>query len=157
MIVSKENYTTVRIIAERPVRFEFEISYAPWTAGGKTVAETKRISLDAGSHLNKIVSTFTFAGDQPLDLAAAIAIHEGATATFPGASIASVWDTPQDPSAGRIATALVAPSSENAKTLTAANHALLIFERRSGEPFTYYAGSGWFKADMLNEEHGILI
>lgn len=151
LIVSK-NYTAVRIVAEGPVRFEFEISYAPWAVGGKTVTETKRISLDAGSHLNKIVSTFTFAGDQPLNLAAAIAVHEGAAATFPGgASIASVWDTPQIPSAGRIATALIAPSSENAKTLTAANHALLIFERRSGEPFTYYAGSGWSKADMPTE------
>jgi hypothetical protein len=24
----------------------------------------------------------------------------------------------------------------------------MIFKRRSGEPFTYYAGSGWSKADM---------
>lgn len=155
LIVSK-NYTAVRIVAAGPVRFEFEISYAPWTAGGRTVTETKRISLDAGSHLNKIVSTYTFAGDQPLALAAGIAIHEGAAATLPaGTRIASVWDTPQIPSAGRIATALVSPSSEKAKTLTAANHALMIFERRSGEPFTYFAGSGWSKADMPAETEWI--
>ncbi len=24
----------------------------------------------------------------------------------------------------------------------------MLFERRSGEPFTYYAGAGWSKADM---------
>jgi hypothetical protein len=151
LIVSK-NYTSVRVIATGPVRFEFEISYAPWAAGGKTVTETKRISLDAGSHLNKIVSTFTFDGEQPLALAAGIAIHEGATATFPGdTSIASVWDTPQIPSAGRIATALVSLPGEKAKTLTVVNHALMIFERRSGEPFTYFAGSGWSKADMPTE------
>lgn len=151
LIVSK-NYTAVKILAAGPVRFEFEITYAPWTAAGTSVTETKRISLDAGSHLNKIVSTFTFATDQPLALAAGIAIHEGAVATLPkGASAVSVWDTPQNPSAGRIATGLWAPSGEHAQTLTADNHALLIFARHSGEPFTYFAGSGWSKADMPTE------
>jgi hypothetical protein len=155
LVVSK-NYTAVRIIAAGPVRFEFEITYAPWAAGGQTVTETKRISLDAGSHLNKIISTFTFAGERPLNFAAGIEIHEGAVATLPaGTSIASVWDTPQDPSAGRIATALVSLSSENGKTLTTTNHALMIFERHSGEPFTYYVGSGWSKADMPTETEWI--
>ena len=146
--VSK-NYTVARILATGPIRFEFEISYAPWQAGGKMVSETKRITLDAGSHLNKIVSTFSFDGDSRLELAAAIAIHEGGEVTLPvGKSIASVWDTPQKPSAGRIATGLVSSPAEHATTMTAANHALMIFERYSGESFTYFAGSGWSKADM---------
>ena len=148
LIVSK-NYTTTRIIATGPVRFEFEIAYAPWTADGKVVTETKRISLDASSHLNKIVSTYTFDGDTPLDLAAALAIHQGADVTLPPSrSIAAVWDTPQDPSAGRIATGMLSLPDEHAKTMTAEGHVLMIFKRRSGEPFTYYAGSGWSKADM---------
>lgn len=113
------------------------------------VSETKRISLDAGSHLNKIVATYTFDGPSPIDLAAGIAIHQGAAARLPvGKSIASVWDTPQNPSAGRIATGLVALPGEHARTMAAANHALMIFERHSGESFTYFAGSGWSKADM---------
>ena len=146
--VSK-NYTAVRIVATGPIRFEFEVSYAPWQAGGRVVSETKRITLDAGSHLNKIVSTYTFDGNLPIDLVAGIAIHEGAAATLPtGRSIASVWDTPQDPSAGRIATGLVSLPAEHAKTMTAANHALMLFERHSVEPFTYFVGSGWSKADM---------
>jgi hypothetical protein len=146
--VSK-NYTAVRIMATGPIRFEFEVSYAPWQAGGKLVTETKRITLDAGSHLNKIRSTYTFDGNLPIDLVAGIAIHEGAAATLPtGRSIASVWDTPQETSAGRIATGLVSLPAERAKTMTAANHALMLFERRSGEPFTYFVGAGWSKADM---------
>jgi hypothetical protein len=146
--VSK-NYTTAKIIATGPIRFEFEVSYAPWLAGETMVAETKRITLDAGSHMNKIVSTFTFDGSASLELAAAIGIHEGADTTLLAAkSIASVWDTPQDPSAGRIATGLVTLPGEHAKIITAANNALMLFERRSSEPFTYFAGSGWSKADM---------
>lgn len=146
--VSK-NYTVANVLATGPVRFEFEVSYAPWLAGGKMVSETKRITLDAGSHLNKIVSTFTFDGDSRLDLAAGIAIHEGGEVTLAvGKSIASVWDRPQNPAAGRIATGLVSLPAEHARTMTAAKHALMIFERRSGESFMYFAGSGWSKADM---------
>jgi hypothetical protein len=152
MNVSK-NYTVARILANGPIRFEFEVSYAPWQAGGRTVAESKRITLDAGSHMNKIVSTYSFNGDSPVDLAAGIAIHEGGNVTLPtGKSIAGVWDTPQSPSAGRIATGIVALPAEHATVMTAANHALLIFKRHSVESFTYFAGSGWSKADMPAQE-----
>ena len=148
LFVSK-NYTKLRTLENGPIRFSFEVSYAPWDANGISVFETKRITLDAGTHLNKIESVYRFEGAQTLDLAGAIAVHEGASAEFPvDGSVASVWDTPQDPSAGRIATGLVADPRQHAKTLDAAGHALMIFTRHSGEPFTYLAGSGWSKADM---------
>jgi hypothetical protein len=148
LFVSK-NYTKLRTLENGPIRFSFEVSYAPWDANGISVFETKRITLDAGTHLNKIESIYRFEGAQTLDLAGAIAVHEGASAEFPvDGSVASVWDTPQDPSAGRIATGLVADPGQHAKTLDAAGHALMIFTRHSGEPFTYLAGSGWSKADM---------
>ena len=148
LIVSK-NYTTMRMIGNGPIRFSFEVSYAPWEANGMEVSEIKRITLDAGTHLNRIESTYTFQGGGTLDLAAAIAVHEGARAEFPvEGSIASVWDTPQDPSAGRIATGLVALPGEHARTIEASGHAVLLFTRHSGEPFRYLAGSGWSKADM---------
>jgi len=148
LIVSK-NYTHLHTLADGPIRFSFEVSYAPWDANGVTVSESKRVTLDAGTHMNRIESTYTFQGASTLDLAAGIAVHEGAHAEFPvQPSIAAVWDTPQIPSAGRIATGLVASPEQHARTLAAAGHALLVFTRHSGEPFTYLAGSGWSKADM---------
>lgn len=148
LIVSK-NYTKLHMLGNGPIRFSFEVSYAPWDANGVIVTESKRVTLDAGTHMNKIESTYTFQGAATLELAAGIAVHDGASAEFPAdGSIASVWDTPQIPTAGRIATGLVALPQEHARTLDAAGHALLIFTRRSGEPFTYLAGSGWSQADM---------
>jgi len=148
LIVSK-NYTKLHMLADGPIRFSFEVTYAPWNANGVMVTETKRITLDAGTHMNRIESRYTFDGASTLDLGAAIAVHQGASAEFPvEGSIASVWDTPQTPSAGRISTGLVADPQQHAKTIDAAGHALLIFTRHSGEPFTYLAGSGWSKADM---------
>lgn len=148
LFVSK-NYISMRVLASGPLRFAFEVSYAPWDADGVTVGEMKRVVLDAGSHLNQITSTYTFKGAQKLELAAGIALHDGADVSFPVPDrIAAVWDTPQDPSAGRIATGLIAEPEENARAVKTAGHAILIFERSSGIPFTYYAGAAWSKADI---------
>src|SRR5258708_403108 len=142
LFVSK-NYTNMRILGNGPIRFSFEVSYAPWDANGVSVSETKRITLDAGTHLNRIETTLSFSGTDTLDVAAGIAVHENAGVEFPvNGSIASVWDTPQDPSAGRIATGLFAGPHQHARTLEAAGHALMVFRRHSDESFTYFAGSG---------------
>jgi hypothetical protein len=146
--VSK-NYTHLKQISTGPVRFEFELTYAPWNVGGIEVTETKRITLDAGSHLNKIDSTFTFAGTSTIDAAAGLAIHPGADFTALGdGRILSVWDTPQDPTAGRIATGLLTDSNQKSSVTQIDSQALLVTPIHSGETISYYAGSGWSKADM---------
>lgn len=148
LYVSK-NYTTMHILADGPIRFAFEVSYAPWDANGIMVTERKRITLDAGTHLNRIESTYTFEGAPTLQMVAGLAVHDGAMVEFPVAGgAAAVWDTPQLKTAGRIATGMVADRREHAVTREEDGHALMIFTRRSGEPFVYYAGSGWSKADM---------
>ncbi len=148
-LYTSKNYTVLRKVADGPIRFAFEMSYAPWDAGGTKVTETKRIVLDAGTHMNKVTSTYSFLGPSELDLVAGIAVHAGAKASLPVAGkIALVWDTPQDATAGRIATGLIVAPGQIAETMEAADHALVRFTRRSGEPFVYYAGAGWSKADM---------
>jgi hypothetical protein len=150
--VSK-NYTHLKQISSGPVRFEFELTYAPWNAGGIEVTETKRITLDAGSHLNKIDSTFTFAGTSTIDAAAGLAIHPGADfAPLDNDRILSVWDTPQDPSAGRIATGLLTASTQKSSVAQIESQALLVTPIHSGETISYYAGSGWSKADMPTQQ-----
>ena len=146
--VSK-NYTHLKQISDGPVRFEFELTYAPWNAKGVDVTETKRITLDAGSHLNKIDSTFTFTGASTIDAAAGLAIHPGADfAALADGHILSVWDTPQDPTAGRIATGIIEAPDQQATVRQLDDQGFLVFQVNSGQPFTYYAGSGWSKADM---------
>ena len=52
------NFKNHRIIAQGPIRVVFEVDYEPWGPKGMRVAETKRISLDAGRNLNKSTSVF---------------------------------------------------------------------------------------------------
>ncbi len=148
-LIASKNYTILHVLGNGPIRFSFVVSYALWDAHGVMVSETRRITLDAGTHMNKIRSTYTFHGASTLELAAGIAVHKGAIAEIPAqGTIASVWDVPQLPSAGRIATGLVADPRQHAKTLIADGHDLLVFTRHSGESFTYLAGAGWSQADM---------
>jgi hypothetical protein len=150
--VSK-NYTHLKQISDGPVRFQFDLTYAPWNADGVEVTETKRITLDAGSHLNKIESTFTFTGATTIQAAGGLAIHPGADfAALAGGHILSVWDTPQDPTADRIATGIVEAPNQQANVIQLDHQGLLNFPVHSGQTITYYAGSGWSKADMPTQQ-----
>ena len=150
-----KNYTRLRMLANGPIRFAFEVTYAPWLADGIGVTETKHITLDAGTHMNRIVSTYTsgwWKRTGPCWLP--LPCMRARAAEFPvEGSIASVRDTPQDPLAGRISTGLVAdPRATRSAPLQTAGHALLVFKRHCGETFTYLAGAGWSKADMPTAE-----
>jgi Domain of unknown function (DUF4861) len=150
LYVSK-NYTSLKQLSTGPIRFAFELSYAAWQANGVEVTETKRITLDAGSRLNRIDSTYTFAGGKTIDAAAGLAVHKGADQEqLEDGRVLSVWDTPQDPTAGRIATGMV--SLDDHRSTVEAGHALMIFAVKSGQTFHYAAGSGWSKADMPTQQ-----
>ena len=88
------NFTGSRVLASGPIRLMFELSYAPWeVAPGQRVAETKRITLDAGSQWNHIESTFTPAGPGKLSAGIGIAKHPGhAMALDAASSSLRVWE-----------------------------------------------------------------
>jgi len=66
--VSK-NWRTWKVITTGPIRSEFELTYDAWDAGdGRMVSETKRISIDAGSNLSRMESTFSSDDKSPLEL-----------------------------------------------------------------------------------------
>lgn len=147
------NYTHLKQLANGPVRFQFELTYAPWNANGVEVTETKRITLDAGTHLNRIDSTFTFTGAQTIEAAAGLAIHKGADfAQLAQGHALSVWDTPQDPTADRIATGMIEAPNQTATAMQLGGQAFLDYPVHNGQTFTYYAGSGWSKSDMPTQQ-----
>ena len=48
-----KNFTSWRTITTGPIRTSFYLEYADWEAGGKTVKESRIISLDYGNYLSK--------------------------------------------------------------------------------------------------------
>ncbi|HEX5220945.1 MAG TPA: DUF4861 family protein [Verrucomicrobiae bacterium] len=55
---TSRNFVNSRVLANGPIRVMFELEYAPFDVNGISVSEVKRISLDAGSQLDRFQSTY---------------------------------------------------------------------------------------------------
>ncbi|HTQ51561.1 MAG TPA: glycoside hydrolase family 88 protein [Candidatus Acidoferrales bacterium] len=86
LYVSK-NWRTYKIITTGPIRSEFELTYDAWDAGnGRTVSETKRIRIDAGSNLDRVESTFRSEDKSPLTIGVGLAERPGDNVIVPDGS-----------------------------------------------------------------------
>jgi rhamnogalacturonyl hydrolase YesR len=66
---ASKNWRAWKVITAGPIRSEFELTYDAWDAGkGRMVSETKRISIDAGSNMSRVESTFISDDQSPLEL-----------------------------------------------------------------------------------------
>jgi hypothetical protein len=52
------NFVQSRVLANGPIRVMFELVYEPFNVNGISVAEVKRVTLDAGSFLDRYQSTY---------------------------------------------------------------------------------------------------
>jgi hypothetical protein len=92
------NWRNYRIITTGPIRSEFELTYDAWDAGkGRMVSETKRISIDAGSNLSRVESTFSSddpAKAGPLTIGVGLAERPGENVNVPdGSPEVDSWQT----------------------------------------------------------------
>jgi hypothetical protein len=86
LYVSK-NWRGQQLITTGPIRSEFVLTYEPWDAGnGRMVSETKRISIDAGSNMSRVESTFTSDDPSPLPVAIGLAERPGINIFVPDGS-----------------------------------------------------------------------
>ncbi len=82
LYVSK-NWRICKIITTGPIRSEFELTYDAWDAGGRKVSETKRISIDAGSNLSRVESTFSSDDKSPLQIGVGLGERPGENVIVP--------------------------------------------------------------------------
>jgi hypothetical protein len=54
-----KNFVHSRVLANGPIRVMFELTYEPFDVNGSKVAETKRITLDAGQNLDRFRSIYS--------------------------------------------------------------------------------------------------
>jgi len=75
---TSRNFMNSRVLANGPIRVVFELEYAPFAVNGISVSEVKRITLDAGSQLDRFEShyrQFTRPG-QAVKLTAAVGLKK---------------------------------------------------------------------------------
>ncbi len=145
------NYKSWRIIANGPIRAVFELTYDTWMAGGVMVSEVKRFTVDAGSNLDRIESTFALTGAKEVTVAVGLNKNpadrgqEPRIALTPVAADGSFTQWVVQKSNGSLGTAVILPDGFLGFAEDERNH-LLLAKAVSGAPLRYYAGAGWSKA-----------
>lgn len=145
-------FTSYEVLDGGPLRFTFKLVY-----DGDSIAETRIISLDRGSHLNRTSVTFDNVGDSKV--AAGIVVHKPAVDDYVfGENYMAYADPTQNPdgSNGTIYIGVLTPVDGAVSEYRAfehergdaIGHILSVMPYRSGSELVYYWGSGWSKGGV---------
>jgi rhamnogalacturonyl hydrolase YesR len=140
------NFITWRMLENGPSRVTFELTYAPYDAAGIKIYETKLISLETGTNLNRIENRFDWEGG-PGELQAIVGIVKrpgGGPPDFArDGSWMAYWE-PEQKGNGTIGCGVVMTSG--AQSVDTPEQAFLQTTVKRGQPLIYYAGAGWTKS-----------
>jgi hypothetical protein len=150
------NYAGWKVLANGPIRAVFELTYDAWDAAGTKVTEVKRFTVDAGHQLDRIDSTFTFAG--PAALTVAVGLNKTPSDKNQEPRIALVKDDAnhallqwvEQATNGAFGTAVVLPSSGG--FADDALNELVLARVESGKPLRYWAGAAWDRAGRITSK-----
>lgn len=148
------NFIKTRVLANGPLRLVFELEYAPYEAGANKVAETKRITVDAGRNINRFESHFKVeSGARPAAAGIGIAKHAGGKATFDKAlGLLRSWEPLKGGEGGNVGCAVLAPAeSVDGQQVTELDTLLIAAVPPTG-PLAYYVGFGWDKSGDFADE-----
>lgn len=152
-------YDSYEILDNGPLRFTVSLSYNPLTIReNEGVIETRLLSLDAGSQLNKAVISYKNL-TEATPVATGLVIHEPSDVYQASAEKGYIaYADPADPVNGQIFVGAVVPqprvvtqagpvyfSDEEKKDRKANGHVLAISDYQPGDAYTYYFGGGWSK------------
>jgi hypothetical protein len=135
-----------KILESGPDRAAIELTYAPWTSGDRKVWETRKITLEAGSNLNRFVSTID--GDKPGELIVGVGISRRAGDAWildKARGLLSSREPKPGPN-GTIACGVLVDPASLVDFVETPSDRLALIRVKPGKPFVYYAGAGWSKS-----------
>ena len=155
-------YKNQEILDNGPLRFTVKLEFTPLIVkGDSTVVETRLITLDAGSHLNKTAVSYSNL-KETLPIVAGIVLHEpdGAVVADAANGYITYVDPTTGPDNGKIFMGAAVPAVvKDAKTVlfsekekkernNADGHVLAVSDYEPGSEYVYYWGFAWDKADI---------
>lgn len=142
-----------KILESGPDRAAIELTYAPWASGDRKVWETRKITLEAGSNLNRSVSTIQTDKPGALIVGIGISRRDGDVAVVDKSrGLLACSERKPGPNGTIYCGVLVDPRAlvDFAET---ERDRLALIKVEPGKPFVYYAGAGWSKSgDFPNAE-----
>lgn len=155
-------YKTQEILDNGPLRFTVKLEFTPLNVkGDTTVLETRLITLDAGSHLNKTAVSYTNL-KEALPIVTGIVLHESNPVVT--ADAVNGYMTYVDPTTGahngkifmgaafptviKEAKSVFFTEQEKKQRNNADGHLLAYSDYEPGSDYVYYWGFAWDRADI---------
>lgn len=137
------NFVKSEVLDNGPLRVTFRLTYAPFEVDGQKVSETRTLSLDAGSHMNRVTEHFDMQADA-MPLASGIVLRpEGGETKYSSAAGYAAYAEPE--TADGVIYAAVVSASPFDEVKEGCGHLLSISEYGKGSDYVYYTGGGWSK------------
>lgn len=155
------NYRSYEILESTPDKVVFVLNYPEWEYDGEKIALSKKITVTPDTYFCKVEDTYTFSGEHgdELEVACGVFRHpEQGTieSELKGENFYAIWEHASDqsiePEDGMLGVAVVLPGAESVGHSSDEAHGLCSRKVKSGEPFVYYFGSCWSKADIKDAE-----
>ena len=144
------NFVDSRVLTNGPIRVMFELVYEPFDVNGVKVSQVLRVSLDAGSQLNRFRASYQApAGSESLALAIGLKkVKEEQKEFNQSRGWLTTWE-PVDKNLGMQGLAIVVdPRAVDKVGEDKLNH-LVILKPGSATPVTYWAGFAWDRAGHI--------
>lgn len=155
-------YKNHEILDNGPLRFTVKLEFTPLVVkGDSNVIETRVITLDSGSHLNRTAVSYSNL-NETLPIVTGIVLHEpdGSVKADAAAGYMTYVDPTTGADNGKIFMGAAFPAEvKEAKTVlfskeekkqrnNADGHVLAISDYEPGSEYVYYWGFGWDRADI---------
>ncbi|MDP1677365.1 MAG: DUF4861 family protein [Bacteroidota bacterium] len=148
-------FSYYKVITNGPIRVSFELYYPTWNILNKKIFQSKRITLDAGSQLNKIVDRFMT--NVPFDSCSlAVGLVKRGNTTFQQGNqnrSMALWGlTNADSINEYLGTAVLFSSAESSTAGDDSLQYLTTFPLQWNSQFTYYSGFAWTRMGDITSE-----
>lgn len=159
-------YKDYEILDNGPLRFTLKLEFHPLEVKeDTTVVETRIITLDTGSHLNRTAVSYSSL-QESLPVVTGIVLHDtiGAVVTDAKNGYMTYVDPTTGPGQGKIfmgaafpediidAKVVLFPEEEKRSRNNAYGHVLSVSEYEPNEEYVYYWGFAWDQADIQTPE-----
>ena len=147
-------YARYKLLDNGPLRTSFQLEYNEWNAAGMKVWATKTITLDAGTHFNKV--EVAYAGDTMTALPLVVGIikrkEQGAMLLDELNGSMAYWE-PLHGADGitGVGSFLLEPATAIKVTAT---QLLMQTSTPKANPIVYYTGAAWNKAGVFTDAQG---
>jgi hypothetical protein len=149
-----ENFATQELLDNGPIRSTLKLTYNKLNVNGKEYAETRTISIDAGSQLTKITQSYEGVPEK-ITVAAGLVKRDGNDSIVAKDNYV-IYAEPYNNKVKNVFLAMIFPNGYKKTTVNtykAGNnlysHVLAVCDYES--PITYYSGYGWSKAGIFSD------